>query len=81
MFILIDSKTRQAVPLPFHTRLKDSLRPPDLWKPVCVVDISGARLSYTEQDAISGRTRYDYWDPSQVGLELISESDFMAERS
>ena len=51
-FILIDSKTRLAVPLPFHTRLKAPLQSPDMWKPICVVDISGARLTYTERDAI-----------------------------
>lgn len=79
-FILINTATREPVPLPFHTRLQDPARPPHLWQVICIVDVSGARLTYTQRNPITQRVHYDFCDPSQVGLELISESDFMAER-
>lgn len=67
-YILIDAKTRAPVPLPYHTTDKDG-------NEVTVYNFTDEDLSIT----IGGR---DYRSlPGLLGLALISEVDFMAERN
>lgn len=76
MFILIDSKTRTPVPLPFHTKLED--------KPVTIRDFSDPDRLDNYPNGVVWWFEEPNWffrPPQDFGLELITESDFMAERS
>lgn len=77
-FILIDSKTREPVPLPFHTKTVDD-------NLVTIKDCTDpGRLADHPQGLVWWFTEPDIWrcqPPQTFGLELITEADFMAERS
>lgn len=70
-YILIDSKTRAPVPLPYATQAPDGTP----------VNIMGF-YDRGEVSVRNERTMSRYRQPPQMfGLELITEADFMAERA
>lgn len=77
-FILIDSETRAPVPLPFHTELADGdpITLKDCTDPNQLVDYPQGLVWWFENPNI-----WHFRPPQAFGLELITEADFMAERS
>lgn len=83
-YILIDSKTRAPVPLPFHTETADgdpiTLR--DCTNPSRIVEHpQGLVWWYESPDPTEEMRRWHFRPPQAFGLELITETAFMAERS
>lgn len=66
-FILINSETRAPVPLPFHTKT--------------IAGVSVTIHDFNERRVLSTYDGLRLWiRPELCSLELIAESDFMAER-
>lgn len=73
-FILIDSKTRAPVPLPFHTTALDGVTPVTITN---FHDDGFVSITRTTQSGVR-----QYRAPAALfGCKIITEAAFMAERS
>lgn len=70
-YILIDSRTRAPVPLPYHTSDSEGL--------CCITSFNETEVFVKDESGYQSQLN-GWYSPGDYGLELITEADFMAER-